>query len=309
MIGSIRSEQWLQTVLCPICQVDDAEVIYPSRRRERALRENEFRPSGDTPLEDPLVRCRRCSMQYVNPRTPSELVLTGYASAVDEAFVSQSAGREETFRRCLKTLQSVWRKPPGSLLDIGTANGSFLKVARDAGWTVSGCEPNRWLCEWCERNYGIRVNPGTLFEASYAPGSFDVITLWDVLEHTPDPRAVLQECERLLAPGGLVAVNYPDIGSLAARIMARRWVFLISVHHYYFDRHTIKALLEVVGLAPVLMRPHIQRLSLDYIFTRAEPLTGAVARGLRALTRNLGLGNQLVPYWVGQTLVIAQRKS
>ncbi|MBI2361321.1 MAG: class I SAM-dependent methyltransferase, partial [Deltaproteobacteria bacterium] len=212
------TEEWLETVVCPICGVDDCTVVYPSRRTANAVKDNEFRPSGDMPLEDPLVRCRRCAMQYVNPRLPSDVVLEGYASAVDETFVSQAAGREQTFKRCLDMLQSVWRRPSGSLLDIGTANGSFLKVARDAGWKVRGCEPNRWLCRWCEEHYGILLTPGTVFDACFPSGSFDIITLWDVLEHTPDPLVVLRECERLLAPGGLLAVNYPDIGSLVARV-------------------------------------------------------------------------------------------
>lgn len=308
MPGVITSIERLESTFCPMCRVDDAAVVYPSRRTTFSLRDGEFRPSGDTPLEDPLVRCRRCTTQYVNPRVPAELVLEGYASAIDETFVSQVAGRELTFKRCLKVLQSAWHKPPGRLLDIGTANGSFLKVAHDAGWNVSGCEPNHWLRQWCLDHYGIPLMPGTVFDGHYPAGSFDLITLWDVLEHTPDPLAVLRECERLLAPAGLIAVNCPDIGSWIARLMGRRWVFLISVHNYQFTKKTLEHILSAAGFQPLRMQPHIQTLEFDYILFRAEALLGPVAHGLRKLVKVIGLASAQVPYWMGQTLVIASRR-
>ena len=300
-------KEFLEDVLCPICQVDDCDVIYPSRRMTSMPRSNEFRPSGDTPLEDPLVRCRRCTMQYVHPRFSSEVVLDGYTTSVDETFASQVAGRELTFKRCLSVIQRVWRKAPGRLLDIGTANGSFLKVAKDVGWQVAGCEPNQWLRRWCEEHYGIALTRGTLFDAAYPSGAFDVVTLWDVLEHVPDPVAVLRECDRILAPGGLLAINYPDIGSWIARVMGQRWVFLISVHNYYFTRKTIRGILELIEYTPVLYKPHIQTLELEYIFFRAEPVLKGLARGARVFAKRIGLGSAQVPYWVGQTLVVAKR--
>ena len=298
----------LESVLCPICQADDGQVVYPSMRRTLSFLESEFRASGDAPLLDPVVRCRRCGMQYVNPRIPSDLGLLGYVSCADETFVSQAQGREITFQRSLRWLESLWRRPPGRLLDVGTANGSFLKVAQEAGWEVSGCEPNHWLRTWCQENYGISLLPGTLFDGNFPAGSFDWITLWDVLEHTPDPLAILKESERLLRPNGWVVINYPDIGSWIARVMGRKWIFLISVHNYYFTRETIRLLLKKVGLSPIRIRKHFQSLSLDYILFRAEPRLGRLARGLRRVARWCRVGGIQVPYWMGQTVVVAQRE-
>ena len=298
----------LEHVACNLCGADDPETIYPSQRQSRVeLSPDEFRSSGDEPLHDPLVRCRRCGLQYVTPRLNSAVVIDGYANAVDETFVSQAAGRERTFFRCLDVVQKVWRKPPGRILDIGAANGSFLKVARDAGWEVSGCEPNRWMVEWCRQNYDLVLTAGTVFDGKYASASFDVVTLWDVLEHTPDPMAVLQECQRLLLPGGLLVVNYPDIGSLVARAMGRKWVFLLSIHYFYFTPTTIRRALHEVDMRPLIIKRHFQTLELDYILFRATPYAGVIAKTLRKLVNALRLGRQFVPYWVGQTLVIAQK--
>jgi len=234
-------------------------------------------------------------------------MLAGYSDAVDEGFVSQAQGRELTFRRCLAAIDRVWQRPPGRVFDVGTANGSFLKVARDAGWSVSGCEPSRWMVEWCRTHYGIEIGSGSIFNQTLDAASFDVVTLWDVLEHTPDPLSNLAEAARVLKRGGLLVVNYPDYGTAVARAMGRRWVFLLTIHYYYFTRRTITAALERVGCRVVHIGPHLQRLELDYVLHRATPYVGAPARWIRGAARAIGIGTLQIPYWMGQTLVIARK--
>jgi len=301
-------EDQFETITCNICGSDHSTVIFPSARKEGGAKSGEFRSSGDEPLADPLVRCTSCGFMYVNPRLKPGLVLDGYKSAVDEVFVSQAASRVRTFRRCLRIVQGAWGKAPGKILDVGTANGSFLKAARDAGWEVSGCEPSAWMGEWCRKNYGIDITPGTIFDIAAPNGSFDVITLWDVIEHTPDPKTVLERCSRLLKKGGLLAVNYPDAGSWITRLMGRKWVFYLSVHYFYYTRKTMRLALEKAGFEVLKMRPHFQSLELDYILFRASAYVGALAKVPRAVFARLGLGGLQVPYWIGQTMVIARKK-
>lgn len=110
---------------------------------------------------------RRLRLPICHSTINSQIALDSYENSADPTFASQAAGREKTFRKCLKIVRKEWRRPPGKLLDIGTANGSFLKVAKDAGWQVEGCEPNRWLGKWCEENYGIALTPGTVFDGHF----------------------------------------------------------------------------------------------------------------------------------------------
>lgn len=299
----------LEAVACAVCGSHAQVVVYEARHDRAGLEAStEFRSSGDQPLRERLVRCAGCGLQYVSPRLRHDVVLAGYAEGSDQAFVAEVRGRELTFDRALNRVERYTDGRRGRLLDIGTAGGSFLHVARRRGWNVEGCEPNRWLCAWAREHYGLDVRPGTVFEQGYAAGRFDVVSLWDVLEHTPDPRGVVAECHRLLRDGGLLVVNYPDIGSWAARLMGRRWVFLLSVHLYYFTRATLTRLLEATGFEVVTMRPHIQRLGLSYVCRRAEDHAGRPARLLGACARGVGLGDVQLPYWVGQTLVIARRR-
>ena len=297
-----------ETVACNLCGGSDVRVIYPAAERLTDDLVEEFKSSSDEPLRDRLVACRACGLQYVSPRLRPDLIMAGYQEGTDERFVSQAAARERTFGRCLDILEEH-AATRGRLLDVGTAAGSFLHIAAQRGWDVQGCEPNRWLCEWGRKRYGLDIREGTIFDQRYPDGSFDVVTLWDVLEHTPDPLGLLQECGRVLKVGGLLVVNYPDIGSWVARLMGRRWVFLLSVHLYYFTRQTMTRLLDRAGFDVAAMRPHIQLLELDYVLSRAEPAAGWLARGCRSVTSTLGLSQQHTPYWIGQTLTVARRAS
>jgi SAM-dependent methyltransferase len=306
---SAPHEDLLEHVLCALCGADDAETVYEAQydRQKDVDLVQKFRASGDELLIDRLVRCRRCGLQYVNPRLRGDLILTSYTEGEDPTYVSQLAARERTFDAALTEIERL-AGGRGRLLDIGTAAGAFVAAAARRGWDAEGCEPNRWLGQWGTRHYGIRIRPGSVFDQDYAAGSFDVVTLWDVIEHTPNPRAVLDKCRELLKPGGLLIVNYPDIGSWIARLLGRRWLFLTSVHLWYFDRTTIARMMESAGFEVRAIRPHYQRLELDYILQRGSLLSSALSKAARAVIRPFGIGGAQVPYWLGQTFVAAKRR-
>lgn len=307
------SDRFLERVPCNICGSIESHILRPAHYDIHALSETDFTrtfsSSSDERLNHQLVACARCGLQYVSPRLRADAVLEGYVGGSDEQFVSQARGREITFAKSLDAIQRIWGQPPGRLLDIGTGGGSFPHIASRRGWKAEGCEPNRWLCEWARKTYGLRIQPGTVFEQNYPPKAYDVVTLWDVLEHTPDPKAEVREAHRLLKDEGLLVVNYPDIGSWVARVMGRSWVFLLDVHLYYFTRATIRTLLEDAGFEIVRMRPHFQRLTLGYVLQRAMPYARAMARLAERMCRRLGMTGWQVPYWMGQTLVIARKRA
>jgi 2-polyprenyl-3-methyl-5-hydroxy-6-metoxy-1,4-benzoquinol methylase len=306
------SDRILESVPCNICGSIESHVLRPAQYDASSLHETDltrtFSSSSDERLNHQLVACAHCGLQYVSPRLRSEVVLEGYAGGSDEQFVSQARGREITFGKCLHLIERVWNRAPGRLLDIGTGGGSFPYMASKRGWKAEGCEPNHWLCEWALQNYGLPIRPGTVFDQKYPAGSFEVVTLWDVLEHTPDPKTEVRETYRLLKEDGLLVINYPDIGSWVARLMGRSWVFLLDVHLFYFTRATIRKLLEDAGFEIVRIGPHFQRLALGYVLQRATPYVGAPAHLVERLFQGLGMGNWQVPYWMGQTLVIARKR-
>ncbi len=299
----------LENVPCNLCGADDFDIVYPAtyEKAKPDQVEESFRSSGDEILVDQLVRCRRCQLEYLTPRLNQEVIIHAYSSGSDEIFVSQAKAREVTFNRCLDIVEK-YQPAKGKVLDVGTAGGSFLAAAKKRGWDVSGCEPNRWLSKWGKENYGIDIFPGTIFDMKIKDASYDVVTLWDVLEHTPDPKKVLLECGRVLKPNGLLVVNYPDIGSLVSKGMGRKWVFLLSVHLYYFTPPTIRQMLIKTGFKPLKFRKHWQGLELDYIFTRIKPYIPWLSVIGKKVAKGLNIQQMNVPYWVGQTLVIARKE-
>ena len=306
------SDRLLESIPCNLCGSVESHVLQTAQHDINSLHETDFTrtfsSSSDERLKHQLVVCAQCGLQYVNPRLRAETVLEGYQGGTDEQFVSQSGAREITFAKCLDVIERIWKREPGRLLDIGTGGGSFLHVASQRGWRAEGCEPNRWLCEWGKSHYGVSIRQGTVFDQKYSSKSYDVVTLWDVLEHTPDPKIQVRETHRLLKEEGLLVVNYPDIGSWIARLMGRSWVFLLDVHLYYFTRPTIRKLLEDAGFDVVTVRPHFQRLALGYVLRRARPYAGTAARVAERLFSALGITDYRVPYWMGQTLVIARKR-
>jgi SAM-dependent methyltransferase len=299
----------LETLACNLCGEDDYIVVYPPNYKQAKPEEiiETFRSSGDEVLLDQLVQCSHCGLLYLNPRLRSDIILEGYSSGEDQNFISQAESRERTFAKSLKLIEK-YKPNKGNVLDIGTAGGSFLKVARDNGWQVAGCEPNQWLCDWASQHYDLEIVPGTIFDMQLEDEHFDVITLWDVLEHTPDPTRVLHECYRVLKPGGVLLTNIPDFDSLVSRLMGRKWVFLLSIHLYYFTPKTIRKLLEKTGFRLLKHRPHWQTLELGYIFFRAEAYMGRLARLGGKIAKTLRINHLQIPYNMGQTLIFAERK-
>jgi SAM-dependent methyltransferase len=299
----------LEDVSCAVCGSDAYEVVVPSRRDPAQPIDLQavFRSSGDEPLQDQMVRCTSCDLHYVRPRLRWELILEGYRGGTDENFVSQVAFRERTFRGCLRKLESVARPSGRRVLDVGAAGGSFLAMARERGYEALGCEPSTWMCGFARERYGLDLHPGTIFDMPVPRGSIDLLTLWDVIEHTPDPRAVLQRAHELLTPDGVLVMSWPDYASLAARLLGRRWPFLLTVHLYYFAPATMSTLLRKTGFEPLDYRPHVQTLELGYVAMRAAPYLGPLGGLLRGTVGALGLDRVPLAYWVGQTMVVAKK--
>jgi len=300
-----------ESIPCAICGEDGFEVVLPSQREpDNPIDvESVFRAAADEPLLDPMVRCTGCRLLYVRPRLRTELVLAGYERSTDEPFVSQVGLRERTFARCLNRVEKMAKPPGRRVFDVGAAGGSFLAVARSRGYESIGCEPSSWMCDFARDHYGLELYPGTIFDVPVPKESVHLLTLWDVLEHTPNPKDVLLRAHELLVPGGILALTYPDYSSLPARILGRRWPFLLTVHLYYFVPDTMRELLVRTGFNSLRFRAHIQTLEMGYVANRAAaylgPLGGLLTRSIRCLRMDC------LPfhYWIGQTMVVARKSS
>lgn len=298
----------LEEVPCDLCGGTDHDVLRPARDTSRSQQDlvRIFRASSDVPLVDRLVKCRACGLVFVSPRVRADTIVDSYSAGEDPAFVSQAEARERTFGESVARIERL-SGGPGRVFDIGTAGGSFLAAARARGWQVDGCEPNRWLAAWGRQHYGIDIRPGPLTDHDLPKGAYDVVTLWDVVEHLPQPSAILDRVKDLVKPGGYLILTFPDIGSPSAKYLGRYWPFLSSVHLYYFSRQTMRRMLARYGFEMIEARPHTQRLELGYVLHRAGDVLGAPMRWMSRLVTRAGAGRSHVAYRLGQTFVAARR--
>lgn len=130
------------------------------------------------------------------------------------------------------------------LLDVGCGNGAYLKLMQELGWQVTGIDIDPAAVAVC-RAQGLNAFVGTLETMNFPDHAFDAITLSHVFEHLPDPAKFLQECYRILSPGGYIAMKMPNIKSLGHRLFKRFWRGLEPPRHLsLWDRHTLHIILH-----------------------------------------------------------------
>ena len=143
----------------------------------------------------------------------------------------------------------------GRLLDIGAAGGAFVLEAKEAGFGAFGVEPTPRFAEHARSELGVDVRDGRVEDLELEPASLDVVTMWHVLEHIPEPRATLELVREKLRPGGLLVVEVPNVDSVAAQHEGERWTHLDpDVHVSQFSPASLRVLLERSGFDGTVMR-------------------------------------------------------
>jgi SAM-dependent methyltransferase len=310
LLATASSDQLFETVPCPGCESTGFSVLRPARYPD-SINSDDIKQmycaSSSHILLDQVVRCNSCDLVFVNPRPSESLVIGGYADAEDPLFAAQNDHRIRTFH---KTLGSVLKRLNYSgknkkVLDVGCAGGAFLVAAREHGFDAHGVEPSRWMAAHGRTNYNVNIKDGILVPGMFPKESFDMITLWDVVEHLPDPNATLSLIRYLLKRDGILLVNYPDIGSWAARFLGTTWPFWLSVHLLYYSRTTIAAQLKRAQFSAEWYEPYWPTLPFGYVASRAAPYFKPLAI-LPSLIKGIGLGDVSITYNMGQTLVVAK---
>jgi SAM-dependent methyltransferase len=233
-----------------------------------------------------VVTCARCDLTYVTPRLRDAALL---AAVYDQSYWRSHAPKDRgygdyradaplylaTYRRRMRVVRRHFARP-GRVLDVGCAAGYFLEVMRSEGWRITGLEPSDAIRPEAEKRLGREsVRAGLLGQVPFAPGSFELVTLWDVLEHVPDVVAALREVRRLLAPGGKLLIETQDVESLAARLLGRRWQHYKHAEHiYHFHARTLADALGRAGFRVLENRPWLggKYVSLGFVAERAGRL-------------------------------------
>lgn len=288
----------LETCACPLCGEPP-----PAKARV------EFPPYR-------VVDCRVCDLRYLSPRVLESDVSRLYGAAEyweeggpERGYASYSAMEPFLVRTFARRLSSLPARAGSRLLDIGCGPGAGLDAARSLGYDAWGLDLSEAAVTAATARHPGRVRLGTLSDRLFAPASFDVITLFDVIEHVYDPRRLAIDLDFHLAPEGRVLVSTPNVNSLLAGLSGRRWVsYKIPEHVTYFSPRTLARAfsprLEVIDVAPCG-----QFVSADFLLTRlaeAVPFGGGL---LRAASRLFKPGGAALYANSGSMLATARRST
>jgi 2-polyprenyl-3-methyl-5-hydroxy-6-metoxy-1,4-benzoquinol methylase len=287
---------------CDLCGATDAVHLLDSPR-----------------LDGPLVRCRRCGLVYVGRRNADFTF-----AAADDARSSALADRVAELGLVRHEIEDAERPlrieadrerlarltrhvAGGSLLDVGSATGTFLGVASQR-FAAQGVEPDPITSEQ-SRAAGHRVTTGTLADVDPPDRGFDAITMLHVLEHLDSPTTALEQVHRLLKPGGVVLIETPTVECLWFRLAPARWRQLIPDHYYFFGQATLTELLRRTGFEPVEHGKVGRRVSLRFVADRARRSGLPLAKALPPLLAALHLDEATVRVNPGDIMSVTARRS
>jgi 2-polyprenyl-3-methyl-5-hydroxy-6-metoxy-1,4-benzoquinol methylase len=200
--------------------------------------------------------CAECGLVYMNPQISSKDLIKYYPH--DYSPHQSKFPRIENDEKLTKpyfkkdsTLDFIYRKfnHQSVLLDVGCGNGKFLfDVQRLIGCSVYGIDISEDAVLMAKNNYNLDVFRGTITEAPFTSGYFDIITAWSYLEHVNNPSEVLTRVYDLLCPNGDFVLSCPNFDSFNAKIFKDKWYHLDCPRHLYlYTPETIVKLLKKAG--------------------------------------------------------------
>jgi len=289
---------------CTVCDSEKQEVIFEPWIDETDPAKLYGAASG-LPGTQILVKCRECGMVFESPRYDAETIIHGYMASSEASHDSQYHMRVKSFYKAL-CKQSKRIPPPGAkILDIGTAGGAFLDAAAQYGYTAYGLEPSADLVERGKLR-GLKIEQGTIESNNFETGTFDMVCLWDVIEHLPNPKAALVEIKKLLKPDGILLINFPDIGTTQAKLAGKKFWWILSVHLHHFTRISVTDICSRTGFEVFHFQRYWQMLEFGYLEQMAVhykiPCTDFITRLTPQFIQRLP-----IPYYASQTTAIARR--
>jgi SAM-dependent methyltransferase len=297
----------LRPTACAICGAyDNAAELYPANFDSSAFSPTVFsaRRLPDR-VHYRLVRCHSCGLVRSDPVADPEAVGSLYRQSSFD-YSEETASLAETYGRYLARLQTHGINK-GSLLEIGCGNGFFLEEARAQGYAeVRGIEPSRAAIELARPDIRPGIVCGIMGPGLFPERSFDAICFFQVLDHIFDPAEVVEECFRLLKPGGLVLCLNHNVEARSARWMRERSPIVDIEHTYLYSPRTIGLLFSKFGFHPLETGAVRNRYSISYL-ARLVPLPAAVKRSVLAVLQATRIGRIPLRLPLGNLYMIARK--
>jgi len=254
-----------------------------------------------------MVRCNTCELVRSDPvADPAAVADLYHQSSFD--YSQETENLAHTYGAYLARLDR-YGACKGSLLEIGCGNGFFLMQARAQGYgDVRGVEPSRSAIELAPAEIRSRIVCAMMQPGLFPESTFDVVCLFQVLDHIFDPATLVETCFHILKPGGFVLCLNHNVEALSARLMKERSPIIDIEHTYLYSPVTIARLFSRQGFQVNETGGVKNRYSLGYL-TRLIPLPGALKKTMLAALDVTYLGHVPLRIPLGNLYMIAQKPS
>jgi len=274
-------------IKCNLCGLNNYELVY-SKGADRTKKLSEFKDEysiSESNIQKPekIFKCNVCGLIFAQQNNNPFYYADKYTELVDREYVEEAKGRRRASIEILKRIEKYNKR--GRLLDIGCANGFFLDEARRRGWEVYGLELSKWAANYAKEQLNLNVTRGSLKEAAFEDGSFNVIVMSDVIEHLTDPKYTLVEVRRILNNNGILYINTPNISSLMSRVLKAKWWGINKFHLFYFSKRTLENMLDSCGFKVKKYSAHVRIFSVKYCLGRFRIYNNTLYRFLDFISR------------------------
>ncbi|MBL7710509.1 MAG: class I SAM-dependent methyltransferase [Chitinophagaceae bacterium] len=275
---------------CPVCGSCDISTVLLAT--DHTVSKEKF----------PVVECSNCTLRFTQNVPGPECIAPYYKSEDYISHTNTSKGlinrlyqfvRNRTMVSKRKLIQQSTGLSEGTLLDVGSGVGKFVQVMKQAGWQVTGLEPDADARKVAAQVYNTTLTDIAQFN-DLPVGSFDAITMWHVLEHVHELQRYMQQLKALLKENGKLFIAVPNYRSTDAAIYKEHWAaYDVPRHLYHFSPRSIELLMEKNGMKVKAYKPmwydsfYISLLSSKY--KNGKPnLIAAFFNGLRSNFKTLG---------------------
>jgi len=254
-----------------------------------------------------IVRCLECGLVRTDPLPDEKILIENYSKVNETLYAENIEARFRTFKRDLKKIAPYLPKN-GALLDVGANCGAFLKVASEAGYKAQGLEPSRWCTDYAREKLGQKITNGTISDLAPSENRFDIVTMFDVLEHLNDPIKELKAVNQRMKKGGILVLSTLDIDSMLPKVLGERWPWLMDMHIYYFDTRIIEQILKKTGFKVIHSCNYTHVISLDYLLMKLENMSVWGAGILGKILSAIGAKNIRIPVSFGDIKLFVAEK-
>lgn len=218
-------------------------------------------------------QCRACSFVFLWPQPTEKEIKDIYKESYYKSWgVFTGEEKLETARlkkgtsdRYLKRV--MMHRRSGKLLDIGSAFGYLMEVAQGHGYDVYGVELSHFSSSIAKKKFGSKVFEGKLEDSKFPNANFDVITMFDLIEHIPKPLEFMKEVRRVIKPGGFIAITTPDTSSFSYKLLGYGgWFHWKFEHLGYFNKKSTEELARRTGFTIVEQKRAYKTMSFQYLF-------------------------------------------